>query len=82
MVFNLANENFDKSPVVDLKIEALSITKLIKDFKILKINRQANMVSHEIEKFSFDNRSNGVLLNSVPPCVEYAVMNDFMNIFN
>ena len=65
----LANENLDRSSLVDLKKEALSISKMLKNFKIAKINRQANKVAHEIAKFSFINKSDGILLNSVPPCV-------------
>ncbi|EMS61617.1 hypothetical protein TRIUR3_03612 [Triticum urartu] len=57
-------------------MEALSVSKLIKDFKIAKIDRRANRVAHEIAKFSFDSRSEGLLCNSVPPCVTAFVMND------
>ena len=53
--------------------------KLANNFKIVKINRQANMAAHEIAKFSFDNRSDGLLYYSVPPCVVYSVMNDCKN---
>ena len=67
---------------MDLKIEALSLAKMMIHCKISKINRTANRVAHEIAKFSFDNRSDGVLLNSVPPCVAEAVIDDCMNIFN
>lgn len=38
-----ANENHDKSPLVDLK-EMLSISKLPHIFKLLRIKRQANLV--------------------------------------
>ena len=75
----LANENLDRSPLVDLKKEALSILTMLKNFKIAKINRQANKVAHEIAKFSFINKSDGILLNSVPSCVVNFVMNDCNN---
>ena len=78
----LANENLDRSLLVDLKKEALSILTMLKNFKIAKINRQANKVAHEIAKFSFINKSDGILLNSVPPCVANFVMNDCNNIIN
>ena len=77
----LANENLDRSPLVDLKKEALSILTILKNFKIAKINRQAK-VAHEIAKFSFINKSDGILLNSVSPCVPNFVMNDCNNIIN
>ena len=65
----LGNDLLDRSPLVDLKIEVLSISKMMNNCKISKINRRANKVVHEIAKFSFDNRSNSVLFNSVSPCV-------------
>jgi hypothetical protein len=72
--------SIDRSPLVDLKKEAMSVSKLIKDFKIVKIDRQANRVAHEIAKFCFNSRSDGVLCNSVPPCVASFVMNDCKNL--
>ena len=50
--------------------------------KIVKIDRQADKVAHEIAKFSFDSRSDDVLCNSVPPCVANYVMNDCKNLVN
>ena len=79
VAFSLAKDSFDRSPFVDLKKEAMSVSNLIKDFKIVKIDRQANRVAHEIAKFCFDSRSDGVLCNSVPPCVARFVMNDCKN---
>ncbi|XBH99224.1 hypothetical protein VPH35_128610 [Triticum aestivum] len=76
----LARDSIDRSPLVDLKMEALSVSKLIKDFKITKIDRPANRVAHEIAKFSFDSRSEGILCNSVPTCVTAFVMNDCKNL--
>ena len=78
----LGNGYLDRSSLVDLKMEALSISRLMTSFKISKINRRANRVAHEIAKFSFVNRSDGVSLNSVPPCVAEVVIDDCMNIFN
>ena len=63
-------------------MEALSISKMMIHCKISKINRRANRVAHEIAKFSFENRSDGVLLNSVPPCVADFVTDDCMNILS
>ena len=80
--FFLANENLDRSSLIDLKKEALSISKMLKNFKIAKINRNANKVAHEIAKFSFIGKSDGILLNNVPPCVANFVMNDCNNIIN
>ena len=79
---SLGNDLLDRSSLVDLKIEALSLSKLMINCKISKINRRANRVAHEIVKFSFDNRSDGVLLNSVPACVADFVTDDCMNILN
>ena len=73
----LANDFLDRSPFVDIKRQAPSIMKLTNDFKICKIN--CNTAAHEIAKFSFDNRSDGLLYYSVPPCVVYSVMNDCKN---
>ena len=39
------------------------------------------MVAHEIAKYSFHSKTNGILLNSVLPCVAPDVMNDCKNIF-
>ena len=72
----LAKETFDMSPLVDLKKEAIDASKFIEDLKIVKIDRQAIMVTHEIAKFSFDSRSDGVLCYWVPRCVASEVMND------
>ena len=72
----LAKETVDRSPYVDLKMEAISASKFIVDLKIVKIDRQANKAAHEIAKFSFDTMSDGILCNSVPPCVANYVMND------
>ena len=59
--------------------EPLSISRMIHNFNIAKISRIANGVAHEIAKFSFSTRSDGILFNSVPPCVVYAVTNDCKN---
>ncbi|KAI5006698.1 hypothetical protein ZWY2020_033941 [Hordeum vulgare] len=72
----LAKETVDKSPYVDLKKEAMSASKFIKELKVVMIDRHANKVTHEIAKFSFDSRSDGVLCNCVPPCMANYVMND------
>ena len=50
--------------------------------KMSKINMRANMMTHGIAKFSFDNRSDGILFNIVLPCVAQSVMNDFTNVLN
>ncbi|XP_044443990.1 uncharacterized protein [Triticum aestivum] len=71
-----------RSPLVDLKKEAISVSKFIENLKIVKIDRQANKVVHEIAKFSFDSRSDDVLCNSVSPCVGNYVMNDCKNLVN
>ena len=76
----LANEKIDRSPLADLMNEALSISRMIQNFNISKISRIANGVAHEIAKFSFSTRSDGILFNSVPPCVVYAVTNDCKNL--
>ena len=56
----LANESCDRSSLIDLKKKALSITRLLGNFKLSKINRRVNS-AHEIAKFSFDNRCDGFL---------------------
>ena len=66
-------------PFADLKRGARSIMKLTNNFKIAKINGQANMAPDEIAKFSFDNMSDDLLYYSVPSCVVYSVMNDCKN---
>ena len=76
VVATLATENLDRSSLVDLKKEALSLSKLINNFQMAKISRSANVVAHLIAKFSFDNRSDGILVNDVPPCVVNFVSND------
>ena len=80
MVGALGNDNCDRCPLVDLKKQALSISKMLANVKISKISRKANMVAHKLAKFSFINRCDGALINSVPACVADAVMNDCMNI--
>ena len=71
---------FDRSPLIDLKKEAVNVSKLLVKFQISKINRRDNTMAHEIAKFSFISRSDGLLVNSVPPCVVYAVMTDCNNL--
>ena len=78
----LANEKLDRSPLIDLKKEDLSICRMFKNFKIVKINQLANGIAHKIAKFSFISRSDGILLNSAPSCVANFVMNDCNNLFN
>lgn len=63
-------------PPCELKLEVLSIMKLLNNFKITKINRHANVVAHEIAKSKLD----GVLPSSVPHYKAYVVRNDCMNI--
>ncbi|XBH54147.1 hypothetical protein VPH35_076510 [Triticum aestivum] len=75
----LVKDSIDRSPLGDLKKEASSVSRLIKDLKIAKIDRLANRMAHEIAKFSLDSRSDGALCNSVPPCVATFVMNDCKN---
>ena len=76
----LANDLLDRSNLVDLKREALSIARMMASLKIIKINRSANRVAHEIAKFCFNNKSDGILINSVPPCVAKVVTDDCTNI--
>ena len=73
---SLANDLVDMSTLLDLKKEARSIAKLINSLQINKISRLANGVVCSIAKFCFDNRSDGILVNDVPPCVVNSVMND------
>ena len=54
---------------MDLKRIALRISNLLQSVRLVKVNRQANVVAHEIAKFSFHSKTGGILLNSVPPCV-------------
>ena len=72
----------DRSSLVHLKKEAVDVSKLLVNLQISKINRRANMVAHEIAKFSFDNRSDGFLFHSVLPCVAKFVINDCTNILS
>ena len=72
----LGNNNLERSSLVDLKREA---SKMLSNF-VFKIKIKANMVAHEIAKFSFINRSDDILINSVPPCVARAVTIDCTNI--
>ena len=58
----LANESCDRSSLIDLKKEALSIIRLLGNFKLSKINRRANSVAHEIAKFRLDSRLGGLIL--------------------
>ena len=76
----LANEKLDRSPMANLMNEALNISRVIQNFNISQISRIANGAAHEIAKFSFSTRSNGILISSVPPCVVYVVTNDCKNI--
>ena len=69
MASSFGNDFRDMSSLVDLKMEALCISKRMINCKIFKINRRVNWVAHQIAKFSFENRPDGVLLNSVPPCM-------------
>ena len=78
----LSNQTIDRSLLVDIKKEAIGVSKFIENLKIVKIDRQANKVAHEIAKFSFDSRSDGMLCNSVPPCVANYVTNDCKNLVN
>ena len=55
---------------------------MLANVKISKISRKTNTVVHEIAKFSFNNKSDGVLINSVLACVEHVVLNDCINILN
>ena len=64
---------------MDLKKETQSVSKLIKDIKIVKIDRQANRVAHEIMKFSFDSKFDGAYCNSVSSCVANLVILDCKN---
>ena len=77
---NFINEKLDRSPLVDQKRVVLSIAKMLQNLSFKKINRRDNEVAHEIAKFSFNSRSDGLLVNSVPPCVVYAVMTDCNNL--
>ena len=76
---SLAKDNFDRSALFDLKKEAMNISKMLNGFKISKINRSANVVGHLIAKYSLDNRSDGILVNDVPPCVVNFVTSDCNN---
>ena len=56
------------------------IVKMFQNVSFSKINRHANVVAYEIAKFSFNSRSDGLLVNSVSPCVAYAVITDCNNL--
>ena len=60
----------------DLKMKALSISKLINNLQLSKISRLANKVADLIAMYSFDNRLDGILVNNVPPCVMNIVSNE------
>ena len=63
VVASLASGDYDRSAMRDLKMKALSISKLINNL-------------HLIAKYSFDNRLDGILVNNVPPCVVNIVSNE------
>ena len=69
VVASLASGDYDMSSMRDLKMKALSISKLINNLQLSKISRSAKKVAHLIAKYSFDNRLDGILVNNVPPCV-------------
>ena len=73
VVASLASGDYDRSAMRDLKMKALSISKLINNLQLSKISRSANKVAH---KYSFDNRLDGILVNNVPPCVVNIVSNE------
>ena len=75
MVASLASGDYDRSTMRDLKMKALSISKLINNLQLSKISRSAN-VAHLIAKYSFDIRLDGILVNNVPPCVVNIVSNE------
>ena len=60
----------------DLKMKALSISKLINNLQLSKISRSPNKVAHLIAKYSFDNRLDAIVVNNVPPCVLNIVSNE------
>ena len=76
VVASLASGDYDRSAMRDLKMKALSISKLINNLQLSKISRSANKVAHLIAKYSFDNRLDGILVNNVPPCVVNIVSNE------
>ena len=80
MVASLASGDYDRSAMRDLKMKALSISKLIKNLQLSKISRLANKVAHLITKYSFDNRLDGILVNNVPPCVVNTVSNECIGV--
>jgi hypothetical protein len=78
----LTHDNLDRSSLVDLKKGVLALANLLPNFKLAKIRRQTNEVALQIAKFCFDNRLDGLLCNSFPPCVANVVMNDCIQLFN
>lgn len=68
----LQDENLDRWSLVDLKKEALSITKPLQNVKLAKVNRRVNEVAHQIAKFHFHNWSEGILCNSLLLCMANA----------
>lgn len=72
---SLTNEKLDRSPLIDLKKEAFSISRIIQNIKIDKMNRLPNGVPQEIPKYSFISVSHGILLNNVVPNVANVVKN-------
>ena len=76
VVASLASGDYDRSAMRDLKMKALSISKLINNLQLSKISRSANKVAHLITKYSFDNRLDGILVNNVPPYVVNIVSNE------
>ena len=76
VVASLASGDYDRSAMRDLKMKALSISKLINNLQLSKISHPANKVAHLIAKYIFDNKLDGILVNNVPPCVVNIVSNE------
>ena len=76
MVASRASGDYERFAMRDLKMKALSISKLINNLQLSKISRSTNKVAHLIAKYSFDNRLYSILVNNVPPCVVNIVSNE------
>ena len=55
---------------------------MLMNLNISKVKRKGNVMAHKIAKFSFHNKSDDVVINSVSPCMVKAVTNDCMSVLN
>lgn len=69
VIMEMLKSDENRSIISFITDEARELVKFLPDVKIQKVDRDCNLAAHRLASFGRFNWSDGMLLNTVPPCV-------------